>query len=782
MKPEPALNFTAIANNPSVNDILRWDPDGPFGPIPERILLAGGLTPVTNTTFNEMISAYDPVAGTWTAVGGGFRPGSGVASAAAVMPNGDVIVAGQFAQIGDVPGGGPLVNANLIARWDGTQWNAMGSGIQPTSGFGVFDMAVTPAGELVVVGAQAGAGGVASRYVTKWTGTQWVAMNNGLNIDTSASLARTVAVNANGEVFMGGLLAGMGNIVRWDGTQWLSMGAGLQDTFQIIIDPADQRPIAITNGITGVPQAQQSRVAKWNGSAWQPLGTPLGNAADATVAGGSRIMVASGSSLFELDRVTGTWVPISNAPQMSYLRLMGLPNGDIITTSLQGPQRMYRIGLQPDCPLVASTLDSAAGNTADWDLTNRTGTYVQDVDNTTAGRIQPTEEAVTRIVNLEPIYYNAIGSWLGDRTGAYGGYIRVETTGLQTPCANPGESPAHYDVRLVGQIGPGVTRSLVRRTADFATLRSRRVINVPLTADGWRVDSTSGVPVTEQEFYDTLKNVRSLQFSVNAPGPLCESVNFAIEDVAIYKQAPITSFNWNQGDYQWRWTGDGDTAQFFVENDPAGGGQLRSNDAFQAQWRNYVAPQTLFGGFANKYGGIFSFKMRTSTTVENENFPLVRIEARDIGTLLYFDPNPPAPTLTPYFVPLSASPVDASGRGWIVENLSPPLTEAFVRRVLDNVTAISIRGEFSREVDQTWLDDVAIATTFSNPGCDSIDFNNNTVFPEEQDVIDFFIVLSGGECSPGNTCSDIDFNNNQVFPEEQDVIDFFNVLAGAECV
>jgi hypothetical protein len=33
---------------------------------------------------------------------------------------------------------------------------------------------------------------------------------------------------------------------------------------------------------------------------------------------------------------------------------------------------------------------------------------------------------------------------------------------------------------------------------------------------------------------------------------------------------------------------------------------------------------------------------------------------------------------------------------------------------------------------------------------------------------------------PG-TCSDIDFNNNGVFPEDQDVIDFFNVLAGATC-
>jgi hypothetical protein len=32
-------------------------------------------------------------------------------------------------------------------------------------------------------------------------------------------------------------------------------------------------------------------------------------------------------------------------------------------------------------------------------------------------------------------------------------------------------------------------------------------------------------------------------------------------------------------------------------------------------------------------------------------------------------------------------------------------------------------------------------------GCSSIDFNNNGVFPEDQDVIDFFTVLSGGPCS-----------------------------------
>jgi hypothetical protein len=68
--------------------------------------------------------------------------------------------------------------------------------------------------------------------------------------------------------------------------------------------------------------------------------------------------------------------------------------------------------------------------------------------------------------------------------------------------------------------------------------------------------------------------------------------------------------------------------------------------------------------------------------------------------------------------------------------------------------------------------------------CDDIDFNNNEVFPEDQDVIDFFDVLAGGvpsTCDPVLGCNDIDFNNNDVFPEDQDVIDFFTVLAGGDC-
>ncbi len=85
---------------------------------------------------------------------------------------------------------------------------------------------------------------------------------------------------------------------------------------------------------------------------------------------------------------------------------------------------------------------------------------------------------------------------------------------------------------------------------------------------------------------------------------------------------------------------------------------------------------------------------------------------------------------------------------------------------------------------QVGLIEVVTAAPVGTPTCDTIDFNNNGVFPEDQDVVDFFDVLAGGNpatCDAALGCQDVDFNNNGVFPEDQDVIDFFNVLAGGAC-
>ncbi len=73
-----------------------------------------------------------------------------------------------------------------------------------------------------------------------------------------------------------------------------------------------------------------------------------------------------------------------------------------------------------------------------------------------------------------------------------------------------------------------------------------------------------------------------------------------------------------------------------------------------------------------------------------------------------------------------------------------------------------------------------LATSLVGAGCGDIDFNNDAVYPSEQDFIDFFGVFAGNPCSTLR-CDTIDFNRNGVFPEDQDALDFFHVLAGGSC-
>jgi hypothetical protein len=68
----------------------------------------------------------------------------------------------------------------------------------------------------------------------------------------------------------------------------------------------------------------------------------------------------------------------------------------------------------------------------------------------------------------------------------------------------------------------------------------------------------------------------------------------------------------------------------------------------------------------------------------------------------------------------------------------------------------------------------------ATPVCDSIDFNGDALFPDDQDLIDFLSVLAGGACSTG-TCNDIDFNNDCLFPDDSDLVGFLSVLAGGRC-
>jgi hypothetical protein len=87
-----------------------------------------------------------------------------------------------------------------------------------------------------------------------------------------------------------------------------------------------------------------------------------------------------------------------------------------------------------------------------------------------------------------------------------------------------------------------------------------------------------------------------------------------------------------------------------------------------------------------------------------------------------------------------------------------------------------VRGHLRSAAGYTYLN-------FS-PICDSIDFNNNGIFPEDQDITDFLSVIQGGPCSTSGSgcgCSDTDFNNDGVFPDDADIADFLGAIAGSPC-
>ncbi|HEX2836810.1 MAG TPA: hypothetical protein VHN77_01650 [Phycisphaerales bacterium] len=87
---------------------------------------------------------------------------------------------------------------------------------------------------------------------------------------------------------------------------------------------------------------------------------------------------------------------------------------------------------------------------------------------------------------------------------------------------------------------------------------------------------------------------------------------------------------------------------------------------------------------------------------------------------------------------------------------------------------------------------LAIAGTFASVGTTpamnfatliadaGIDFNNDGVYPDTQDINDFLAVFSGGPC-PTQSCNTIDFNGDGLFPDTSDIDAFLSVFSGGPC-
>ncbi|TWT45100.1 Cortical protein marker for cell polarity [Phycisphaerae bacterium RAS1] len=173
------------------------------------------------------------------------------------------------------------MEANYIAKWNGDGWSPLGSGMNfPVNCLTVFDDGSGPA--LYAGGSFTSAGGVPASRIAKWNGASWSPLGSGMS---STVYALTVFDDGSGPaLFAGGGFTTAGDvessrIAKWNGSSWSPLGAGVSDgttvtaVYALTVFDDDSGPALYAGGdFSSAGGVTASRIAKWDGNSWCPLG------------------------------------------------------------------------------------------------------------------------------------------------------------------------------------------------------------------------------------------------------------------------------------------------------------------------------------------------------------------------------------------------------------------------------------------------------------------------------------------------------------------------------
>ncbi len=231
----PGGVFTTAGGNPA-SLIAKWDGNN-WSPV------GAGISGI-DFPFVRCLTTYDPGSGSLLIAGGTFT----------------------------TAGGAP---ANLIAAWDGSNWSPLGSGLSGlmlgyAAGLGVFDDGNGPA--LYATGRFSQAGGNSAYYIAKWDGSDWAALGSGLG---DAGRAMCAFDDGSGAaLYVGGTFTTAGGnpanyIAKWDASNWSALAEGVAgDTapyvHALLPHETDAGPTLVVGGyFTSAGTTAAERIALW---------------------------------------------------------------------------------------------------------------------------------------------------------------------------------------------------------------------------------------------------------------------------------------------------------------------------------------------------------------------------------------------------------------------------------------------------------------------------------------------------------------------------------------
>lgn len=321
-----------------VSSVVSWDPDD-TGPMTPR-LVAGGLfsTTTAGATVNR-VAMWDGTA--WQPMGNGFASGD-TAALCVYDPDGSGPASSRLVAGGTWTMSG-ATSVNRIAWWDGSVWQPFGSGLNDLLiGMTAWDSDGTgPLGdEIVAIGAFTTAGGTSALHIARWNGSGWNPLSSGIGStpfsvstwdpDASGSMPPEVVVGGS-FTFAGG--PGINRMARWNGSSWQSFGTGMPSGIVYALtnwDPDGTGPLIsapVAAGVIATAGTRQvSNVASWQGSDWRPLGNGINASVtslikwdkdgpgplNAEIVAGGGFTIASGKTVNRIARFDGVeWHPLA---------------------------------------------------------------------------------------------------------------------------------------------------------------------------------------------------------------------------------------------------------------------------------------------------------------------------------------------------------------------------------------------------------------------------------------------------------------------------------------
>lgn len=225
-------------------------------------LLAQDTTAMTDTSWNYNF---------------GPMTVNGAVHKVAVAPNGDIYVGGEFTTINGI-------TVNRIARWNGTTWSALGTGVP-----GGSVHAIAFSGNDVYIGGNfVSAGSVAANNIARWNGSQWSFLGRrdneqGLDPTVTDILFVGNTMYVAGSFIYGGNNDLLNRIARWNSAERIFVPLeglvtrGLDDTVFAMV--AQGNKIYVGGKFPNAGGTTAARIAVWDIDAqtWSNLGNGLGN-------------------------------------------------------------------------------------------------------------------------------------------------------------------------------------------------------------------------------------------------------------------------------------------------------------------------------------------------------------------------------------------------------------------------------------------------------------------------------------------------------------------------